>query len=1029
MATAQLIEIIEAHEREYERIRIAAEEENDVRYARWHTSDEKEVARVVEERRKARNGEGYFFHLNVFPDQDFYQQYLVPQLEKISADASDFERLSTLSLRSLEKISHGHTPSAESKRGIVGTFFGQFFKFLHQEDEQVVLGIAGLQSQRANLHNGDGDYPIREWDVRKFIESFKESEFAGYLADAAEITGNISNGFVAETYFHNALEVLKKFKEEGLDSLIPKYLQLSKEAKRPDENGFDFKSPGVVDIFKKLQGTGKHFDAALKYYSACIKQGDNYVGFGMGGIDSLVEEINRLEKSEFQSRVSEILETATCLRDQGLNGSTLIKRINRSNPVFLSNEKNILVYALDLGKISTTCADTYMLNAEEVFELPSEQRQRLHNIGLKFAREFGDNGKAFFNVGVNVLKHHPEKFDTWLNKVNQYGRLVPKELSSWGGFMERALELLESGLADRVLDAVFNLYTQVKILLDSDDSVAKRLRRFSMDSPYSSFFEGLSTIIDAGIDLHQYSNDIFALYKSEILMYAQNISGAVRFGLDYGKYVELLPELVQYGLGNTEKEKIAALVNSNIHFNKKTELLKEYSLAAMALMSMPELDLEGKWKLECKGQLTEIIKKRLKIDTTGLELSDMIKLSSIKKTDTNMQKLRYIVKQASLRKPIAKSFELGKVYGVALVSGVSSKGDPVQLTEQLVYGLISRDPEKRRGAEAYFEPEKLEEARQFISQKHLFNLIKKDLSHLKAGSAEAAKNVLEVLTEAYAKKEVISDMVVSIESLFDGDIRFDSLEMRIQEGTFSDLFDNRRTLCCAFFPTGVKKGSSINYLLDENIGLLHIVPKIGQYSYEPIGVAILVNAYSPETGEKYLMVDSMEAGIQIDRIRDSIWIPLTHSSIMGVGEDNGCDKVMYNISANMNAKPRKVISYLKRTFDVPEESVELIKQSSDNPLLGRFVRKQSKDFEFAVSAYKAAMKQDDNYLGSSEGYELMQKVECLRKAIAGNFSQYLEACGGSCLMPSGRFGYRQDVCELPKIQIGGNITGLVFNVK
>ena len=138
---------------------------------------------------------------------------------------------------------------------------------------------------------------------------------------------------------------------------------------------------------------------------------------------------------------------------------------------------------------------------------------------------------------------------------------------------------------------------------------------------------------------------------------------------------------------------------------------------------------------------------------------------------------------------------------------------------------------------------------------------------------------------------------------------------------------------------------------------------------------------------------------------------------------------MYNISANMNAKPRKVISYLKRTFDVPEESVELIKQSSDNPLLGRFVRKQSKDFEFAVSAYKAAMKQDDNYLGSSEGYELMQKVECLRKAIAGNFSQYLEACGGSCLMPSGRFGYRQDVCELPKIQIGGNITGLVFNVK
>jgi hypothetical protein len=345
--------IIEEHDLVYRQLKEIAELENDRHYAHAHTSDKKKAEESFRSRREARKNNESVVGDDVFPDEDFYQKGIAPRISKLTKDPAEFKRLSQTSLRSLSKMHDGFVTGAATKKGVIQIFFQQFFDFLHEQDEKVILGIAGLQSRRANLHNDGGDYPVRDYSIQDFINTFQKSEFSGYLPDAGEVLGNIENGFVGETYKDCVLKILKKFKEEGIEDLIPAYFRLSKAARFPQQYGFDFKSFEITKTFKSLQETGEYLDQVLEYCTEDLGQNDRSIRNDEE--NTLVKQVKRLKDSCFADRLPELLDTALDLKKRGVNAFHYLENIDTKNPSFLRNEGAILRYTRDLAAISDSC--------------------------------------------------------------------------------------------------------------------------------------------------------------------------------------------------------------------------------------------------------------------------------------------------------------------------------------------------------------------------------------------------------------------------------------------------------------------------------------------------------------------------------------------------------------------------------------------------------------------------------------------------------------------------------------------------
>jgi len=64
---------------------------------------------------------------------------------------------------------------------------------------------------------------------------------------------------------------------------------------------------------------------------------------------------------------------------------------------------------------------------------------------------------------------------------------------------------------------------------------------------------------------------------------------------------------------------------------------------------------------------------------------------------------------------------------------------------------------------------------------------------------------------------------------------------------------------------------------------LHFVPYTGETELEPIGVAIAAFVKDIH-GKRYLLVDSIEGGEALQRIRDSVWKTLAYKSITSFAE-------------------------------------------------------------------------------------------------------------------------------------------------
>lgn len=1008
----QLEMLVETHEKEYLDLKKKADEENILRHRQWfsltpHLEDvSEEIARYRED------PDSLSEYRAALPGRDYYREVVVPKIEKLAVSSEDFERLSSLCLKWMDKIGFAYVCQGAGKAPMIHRFLHSFTEYLYQEDERVILGIAGLQASRVNLHAGDGDYPIDDWTIQSFLKQFKESEFSQYLPDVAEIIGNIQNGFVADTFFRSSLSVLQAFKEKGAEDLIPVYLRLSKAARFPEEHGFDFASPKTVDDLLPFRGLGGLTDLAFGWYEQCLKQDEKY------NIRDKSEEIpaltKRLSESEHSGQAETILKIATSLTAKGADAFRYVERLLDNDPLLLRNHQHILDYAFDLANRNGPCAGSYLRNAGKEFSLPPEQRMRFHDVGLKLAERFHEHAKDYFgdwmkNPAIAVLKDHSQRFDDWVLKIDRIGQRLPRELN---GFIVHSLDALDCCLLDRSVDFVMRY--QDRIQKWEEENKGKRLS--SIDNPFQAYFLSFNDLVRGSIRFDRYVNDLFYFHTSGELHQFQGVPFMLRHsGMDYDKYVQLLPDLISLGfLRGFRGPSLRAVIDADVGYAKKIEILLDYSLAAEALgESCPVVDLEGAWKSQAKTLLVEKMKD--KDDGFPIELltfEDLIRLGSINEYNRDNEKLGFVLSERVAGRNIPKEFPLDKVYGSRIVGGAKRKEDPVELTKYLVYGIISREPEKRQDAERYFEAEKLEAVRKFVAPKVIYNQIKGFLPDLHNGSADAAKEILDVLRTNYSHKESLGDMIATIESLFLSDIKYDSLELRMQKGDFSDLFDNRRNLCCAFYPTGQQRRASMNYLLDEYVGLLHLVPKVGDVSLDPIGVAILVQAQDASS-KKYLVVEGVEAGMGVDKVSDTLWIPFYHEGILAVASDVNAKNVIYALNNGGNAKPRKVIEYLRRRFKPAEESVDLVKLQAETPLLDQFVLKELEELEKSIQDHTDSRQNRDTWNLSNEGRDNVWKAY---HALEQRNGLYLEAFEGGRRTP------------FTRPMTSGTVSGLLFSV-
>jgi len=375
---------------------------------------------------------------------------------------------------------------------------------------------------------------------------------------------------------------------------------------------------------------------------------------------------------------------------------------------------------------------------------------------------------------------------------------------------------------------------------------------------------------------------------------------ASRFGLSFGDN--------QAGLTEEEMKKLLE-PNVDITAGKWYFFLRREG----KILTLPQ-SMDGGFSAMIEEQARQFVQQTY---TAGGNLS-LDSLLSILKLDLNTPLTRQVISAAECSR-IEKNFPLGKVYETVSITGLKARLSPEDTTLSLVYGLIGKRKGRVEQATKVFEKGKINLAREYITHsnttpEHIFSNLApylQQLSHEDSDTdrREAAKKILSYFRDNLQTEE-ISDLVEGVEALFAHEERFSHLLVKMQDGRYEDMFDNSRLMACTFLPMGIYKEAALVYYNDPDIGLLHVAPRIIDQLVAPIGVAILVNAFD-DRGNKWLVVDSVEGGTELERVKEKLWIPRVYQGVFGVARDTGVSAVMFN-SSTFNKRPKKFLEYVEK---------------------------------------------------------------------------------------------------------------------
>jgi hypothetical protein len=335
--------------------------------------------------------------------------------------------------------------------------------------------------------------------------------------------------------------------------------------------------------------------------------------------------------------------------------------------------------------------------------------------------------------------------------------------------------------------------------------------------------------------------------------------------------------------------------------------------------NFPE-SMDGQFSAMMDAAARGYVEQQYKVST----LLPLDKLWDVTRMELNDQPMGKVIQIAGGIE-VPKNFPLGKVYESVPISGLRERVSPLEATALLVYGLIGKKKKNVRAAYQAFEKGKLEAARRDFQRSHLsrekvFGQIAPYLAQLQQGDPTAAEHILEHFAES-VKTEEVSDLVEGVRGLFRQEGGFSHLDVKMQDGVYEDLFDNSRLMSCTFLPNGSYREATIGYHNDPDVGLLHASPRDIDRRLDPVGVSILLNA-TDGSGRKWLVVDSVEGGSDLERVREKLWMPAVYNGIVGVARDVDAANILFN-SKVCNGRPKQFVKYVSKRH--PHTTVNLKK--------------------------------------------------------------------------------------------------------
>ena len=306
---------------------------------------------------------------------------------------------------------------------------------------------------------------------------------------------------------------------------------------------------------------------------------------------------------------------------------------------------------------------------------------------------------------------------------------------------------------------------------------------------------------------------------------------------------------------------------------------------------------------------------------TTLTLEEIAKLASVRAAKETQPVILGAVSDYVSGRPVAKEFPLGKLYCLEPIHGLKERRSPAEMTELLVYGLISQKPAKIEVAGEKFDPGLLDKARQYVPAVQTFQHIREHLRRVLMGDEESARYILQYFRQCFGGVEPVMDLVEGVHGLFTGQEDYDFLACRMQRGNIFDVTGSDRLMTCTLLPSSTT--ASLFYHLDRYIALLQMVPFVGKEELDPIGAGILAECRTAY-GERVLLVDSVEGGMQIDRLRESAWKNMMYSSISGAADDVDAGMIAVNVRT-AGVKAKKYISHVRRMTGLEPETIYLEK--------------------------------------------------------------------------------------------------------
>ncbi|MBT5021744.1 hypothetical protein HOK51_08490 [Candidatus Woesearchaeota archaeon] len=957
-----LDKLVKHFSRRYKLFKTKSEKENKKLNLLNSSSKNYTPKEIKDEVKKYMNDKWTINERGIIPAYGFYEKLIAPRLinlikgncsehgnveyeliegTKLNKEELDrFKEISELSLNILKTSQQIYVSNNSEKRHAIQTIFDQYFNNMHSEPEDIILAFTEMQIRKARGHFHDDERVLKDYELKEFLDLFKpykkerigntwtiipkENIFEKYKKDFIEIVGLTGSGSNAHSYLKNLDEILEILEQDP--DLIPTYIRLSKAQKYIDNYGpFNFGELAIVDELRKLVDLGDISELAINCYEQALKIREYWLKpDSQDSIRRFIGKIENLKKEGLECEVPLILKQATIISEHGINGIDYLYWVTDAKKNNCGDQRPFLQYLLDIAKINPRAGRHYAFRHGKEMKLPSKLREKYHAIGMNLIRSFGEPGASFFDDGLIMLEQFPEKFDSWLDR---FTHVAENKIRLLDKFSDQSIKALQRNYLDEMIDVSFYFDN----LLRKRASETKEQERVTSNDDMD-FFSEFHKTKEARVNPVKHANNVFKLsdqiYKFSIEHVLWDV---IHHGTDYDKYVELAVEMVKTRLENISTSKIKEVINSDMHVQKKMNLMREYKVARVLMdeKELPELDLNGKWKDECKEKIIEQLKENYNFDLTNVEFKKLVMLYELRANQFGRvhPTIHFIVDKYLKGEIFSKNFSLGKEYGIMPV-----------------------------------ENEELNQT-------------------------------------------------------------MDNLKFKIQKGTLEDLFHQDNLGSRIFYPRADSSFPCVKYLLNEAIGLLHLIPERDGYEQDAQGVAVLVDVFDIKTGDQCLLVDAIYTGEFIQKNlleqpnKDSNkLIEKLHESIMQVAKDMKMDKVIYYSGEDFSDEEQPLVDYL-RPYSKEYEFLKTInpvnKKLIESPQDKKEKENKNKDEteDNAESIFEKRRREIREKKGKDKYYELVlnsPEKRLLDELIKNKLSRFKEGQKLYELAQKNRFNYYDD---------------------